>query len=62
MHGHHIARGTAQHIFGFGAYLQNAAGVLVHRHNGGLAHHDTLAIGIDQHIGGAQIHAQIIGK
>ena len=62
VHGNHVAGGSAQHIPGGGAYLQNLAGIPVYRHNGGLSNDDTLAVGINQHIGRAQIHAQIIGK
>ena len=57
MHRHHITRGTAQHISGFRAHLQDAARIPVHRHHRGFPHGNTLSIHIDQHIGCAKIHA-----
>ena len=62
MHSHHITGGSAQHIPGGRAHLQNLVCVFIHSHHGGLPNHNALFIGADQHIGGAQIHAQIIGK
>ena len=62
VHSHHVAGGTAQHVPGSRADLQDFTGILVHSHNGRLPDHQALAVGIDQHIGGTQVHAQVIGK
>ena len=62
VHGNHVAGGTAQHIPGGSAHLQNLAGVLIHRHHRRLPDHQALAVGVNQNIGRAQIHAQVVGK
>ena len=62
VHGNHVAGGPVQHVPGGRAYLKNLAGVPVHGNHAGLPDDQTLSVGIDQHIGGSQVHAQVIGK
>ncbi len=62
VHGNDVAGGTAQHIPGGGAHLQHLAGVLVHGNHRRLPDHQTLAIGVDQNVGGTQVNTQVIGK
>ena len=58
-HGDHVAGGAAQHIPGRRANLENLAGILIHRHDGGLAQHDAFSLGVDDHVRGSQVDAQV---
>ena len=62
MHGHNVTGGTAQHIPGGSAHLENLAGILVHSHNRRLPDHQTLAVGKNQNVGGTQVHTQVVGE
>ena len=58
--GHNVAGGTAQHGLGLGAHLQQAAGVLIDGHHGGLVEHHALALYIYQNGGGTQVDTDVL--
>ncbi len=60
--GHDVARCAPQHLLGVLAHGLHFAGVFVDRDDGRLVHHDALARGVHQRVGGAQIDGQIAGK
>src|ERR1700730_4824796 len=56
---------TAENLLGFGADGENAAAstrVLPDRHHRGLIAYDTLALDVDQRVGGSQINGEIFRK
>ena len=60
--GHDIAGGTAQHLLGIGAHLQQLAGVLVQGDHGGLPQDDALILYKDQYAGGTKVDADVFCK
>ena len=61
LHRHHIAGGTPQHIAGSSAHLQDFSRISVQGNNTGLPDNQTLAVRVDQNIGGTQVNTQVIG-
>ena len=57
--GHDVAGGTAQHLLGVGAHLQQGALVLVHGHHGGLPQHHALALDVYENGSGTQIDTDV---
>jgi len=60
-----VARGFAQHVFGFQAHGQNTVFGAVARadsHNGRLAQYDSLALHVHKGVGRTKINGKIIGK
>ena len=54
--GNDVARRAAQHLFRFLAHGFHFVCVLIHRDDGRLVHHDSLAFGIDQRVRGAEVN------
>ena len=61
LHGNHVAGGSAQHIPGGSAHLQNLSRIFVQRHYAGLPDHQALSVRVNQHIGCTQINTQVVG-